>query len=109
MGVIQNPNADGVACNYISDGIYLGGRHSRRGLPNFITSLETFGIELSTYPLRLQVQRYDNQVLLQWHGRVEPGTLHYEIGRSTAGLPPGWYWLWVQTSERSRVKRVLVE
>ncbi len=36
LGVINNPNASGTACNYVHDGLYLGGRRSLLGLPNFI-------------------------------------------------------------------------
>ncbi|MFH1320704.1 MAG: gliding motility-associated C-terminal domain-containing protein [Bacteroidota bacterium] len=38
LGVINNPNALGVACNYVDDGFYLGGKNSYLGLPNFIQS-----------------------------------------------------------------------
>lgn len=37
LGVIENPNADGMAAKYVDDGFKLGGRRSKLGLPNFIT------------------------------------------------------------------------
>ena len=37
-GVIENPNALGTSCNYIEEGIDLGGMESRFGLPTFIQS-----------------------------------------------------------------------
>ena len=36
LGVIQNPNAAGLACQYKDDGLSLGGKRSKFGLPNFI-------------------------------------------------------------------------
>ena len=35
LGIIQNPNSDNA--KYIDDGLKLGGRRSKLGLPNFIT------------------------------------------------------------------------
>ncbi|SHI60134.1 hypothetical protein SAMN02745146_1148 [Hymenobacter daecheongensis DSM 21074] len=35
LGVIQNPNAAGLACKYVDDGLKLGGRRSKLGLPIF--------------------------------------------------------------------------
>ena len=37
LGVIENPNAAGAACRYVDDGLNLGGRRSKLGLPGFIT------------------------------------------------------------------------
>ncbi|WP_400193775.1 hypothetical protein [Hymenobacter sp. B81] len=36
LGVIQNPDAAGAACQYQDNGLKLGGRRSKLGLPNFI-------------------------------------------------------------------------
>lgn len=36
LGVINNPEERGVACNYVHDGLSLGLRESRLGLPDFI-------------------------------------------------------------------------
>ncbi len=36
LGVIESPNTAGKACGYVDDGIKLGGRHSKLGLPNFV-------------------------------------------------------------------------
>ncbi|MBC6990591.1 MULTISPECIES: WD40 repeat domain-containing protein [Hymenobacter] len=36
LAVIQNPNAAGAACTYVDNGLNLGGRRSKLGLPNFI-------------------------------------------------------------------------
>ena len=37
LGVINQPNATGTACGYVDDGLKLGGRRSKLGLPGFIT------------------------------------------------------------------------
>ena len=38
LGVINDPNTAGVACNYVEPGVTLGGRTSKEGLPTFISS-----------------------------------------------------------------------
>lgn len=38
LGIIHFPNNPGTSCAYIDQGIYLGGKQSREGLPTFITS-----------------------------------------------------------------------
>ena len=38
LGVINNPDSLGSKCNYLSDGIYLGGNKCQLGLPQFIQS-----------------------------------------------------------------------
>ncbi|MBT8316065.1 MAG: hypothetical protein HKP59_00400, partial [Lutibacter sp.] len=39
LGVIENPENDGIACNYIHEAISLGGNNSTQGLPPFIASI----------------------------------------------------------------------
>lgn len=38
IGCINNPNALGIACNYVDNAVSLAGKLSRLGLPNFIQS-----------------------------------------------------------------------
>ena len=38
LGVIQNPNAPGWSCRYLDQGMSLGTRQSKLGLPNFVQS-----------------------------------------------------------------------
>jgi hypothetical protein len=38
LGVIQNPNAPGWSCRYLDQGVFLGDRKAKLGLPNFIQS-----------------------------------------------------------------------
>ena len=48
LGVINNPNTLGIACNYVDNGIYLGGSlHLGRGLPMFVSSYLLPPIEFS--------------------------------------------------------------
>jgi hypothetical protein len=37
LGMIEQPNTSGAACRYVDDGLKLGGRRSKLGLPAFIT------------------------------------------------------------------------
>ncbi|MGI4739960.1 MAG: YncE family protein [Janthinobacterium lividum] len=36
LGIIESPNVAGQACGYVDDGLKLGGRRSKLGLPGFI-------------------------------------------------------------------------
>lgn len=36
LGVIGKPDLGGAACGYVDDGLQLGGRHSKLGLPGFV-------------------------------------------------------------------------
>ena len=38
LGVINNPNASGLACNYVKNGIFLAGKNCIHGLPGFVQS-----------------------------------------------------------------------
>ena len=38
LGVINNPDALGIACNYMDDAVFLNGRRSQVGLPTFMQS-----------------------------------------------------------------------
>ena len=38
LGVIQKPNEAGKACTYVDEGLKLGGRRSKLGLPNFVVN-----------------------------------------------------------------------
>lgn len=46
VGVINNPNALGAACNFVDNGVSLAGEESAFGLPNFFLSYE---VNYSTY------------------------------------------------------------
>jgi PKD repeat protein len=38
VGVVNDPEAAGLACNFVVNGVFLGGMTSNYGLPNFLTS-----------------------------------------------------------------------
>jgi hypothetical protein len=48
LGVIQNPNLRGTACNYIENGVSLGSAQSKFGLPNFANDVVG---ECNSYPV----------------------------------------------------------
>ncbi len=52
LGVIENPNRPGTACNFIEDGLSLNSSISFMGLPNFIQSY--FNIPAITYDTKCQ-------------------------------------------------------
>jgi hypothetical protein len=45
LSVITDPNVQGVGCNFVSEGVFLGGRESAYGLPPFIQSFFTLNVE----------------------------------------------------------------
>ncbi len=47
LGVINNPEADGLSCNYVNNGVNLGAGISQQGLPPFIQSLFLAGIDFN--------------------------------------------------------------
>jgi|GEM_PF-1724663 len=47
LGVINNPNLAGAACNYVDEGFALNGKETQYGLPNFIES-DVFGTAISS-------------------------------------------------------------
>ena len=46
LGVINNPNAAGTACNYVDKGIHLAGRTSGMGLPAIMQSFLAYSEEI---------------------------------------------------------------
>ena len=42
LGVINDPNQPGTACNYVHNGVHLKGKKSRIGLPGFMTPVPQF-------------------------------------------------------------------
>ncbi len=49
LGVINDPNATGLASDYIENGVSLGTKKSRLGLPPFITSFFNVGIKAKNF------------------------------------------------------------
>ncbi len=51
LGIIYNPNAQGFACDYQHNAMYLGGTFSSTSLPNFPESY--FNTDTSAYPCKI--------------------------------------------------------
>ncbi len=45
VGVINDPEVNGLGCNYVNQGVDLGGRMCKQGLPPFIQSFFNVGIQ----------------------------------------------------------------
>lgn len=45
LGYIASPNSISYSCNYIDQGVYLGGNYSKAGLPPYIPNLEKHALE----------------------------------------------------------------
>jgi hypothetical protein len=72
LSIIENPERPGQDCNLTHEGIYLGGRNSWLGLPNFISShfnLPHFDIESSgsAENTTFALNHYDNIDSLLWN------------------------------------------
>lgn len=50
LAVINNPDEQGTACNFVTDGLYLNGKTSKQCLPTFIADLHTFYVKTSCLP-----------------------------------------------------------
>lgn len=50
LAVINNPSREGPECNFISKGVYLGGRNVTLGLPGFVQSFFRFEEPLVEMP-----------------------------------------------------------
>ncbi len=67
LGVIENPEADGVACNYQHASISLGGATSSQGLPPFISSIFS-QIEITADDSNGNTSVVNNQIYLMCTG-----------------------------------------
>lgn len=88
LAVIENPNNSAVACNFIQQGIYLDGKFSRMGLPNFVQTW------FSPSPVRVQVacineptvfytENLGNSDSLRWYfDDPESGNLNTATGQN---------------------------
>ncbi|GIV33129.1 MAG: hypothetical protein KatS3mg031_0664 [Chitinophagales bacterium] len=89
LGTITRPNIKGTNCNFVEQGVYLGGKISKYGLPNFAN--DVLG-ECVSYPVE-NVSSYDVQfasrkpnpreIILYWDTRT--GASAYRIGYRKAG------------------------
>lgn len=74
LGVIMNPNIKGTNCSYVDDGIHLGGKNGKGGLPNYVNNMVG---ECLSYPVE-NISNYahflvnleniaSNNFMLNWH------------------------------------------
>ncbi|MGE5382230.1 MAG: PKD domain-containing protein, partial [Omnitrophica WOR_2 bacterium] len=77
LGVINNPSLKGVACDYDSLGVYLGGRKCYRGLPQFI----------QTYFLRFEYngQCAGDTYTFTPNFNPVPDSIHWDFGDPASG------------------------
>lgn len=66
LGVINSPNATGVACDFVLDGFYLNGKTSSYVLPNFISSYFDFSTSVKSPMLsNSKIEVYPNPAVNQ--------------------------------------------
>ena len=97
LGVINDPNAAGLACNYVNDGVFIGANKGRWGLNNSIEDFYlcnefqfTLGPDISICP--------DSSVLIT----APPNQLSYlwNTGDTVSSISvsqPGTYWVEVES------------
>lgn len=99
LGVINNPNNAGVLCNYVDDGVYLGGRRGALGLPNFNAlyfSYPDLGPDSTLCmgnTLPLDVSGLGSTSYLWQDGSASP---------SFTVTQPGWHWVEVTSTSGCR-------
>jgi gliding motility-associated-like protein len=84
LSVINNPELDGLACNYVSNAVDLGIGRSHQGLPPFIQSIFTDNLDI------IHNVSISNQTLNLCTGN--PYTLYVD----DSGLPAGTTYEWLQ-------------
>lgn len=85
LDVINNPNEQGVNCNYQADAIYLAGMSSTLGLPIFNQSF-FIGSQLPTELLSFEANRSnEKEVFLTWTTAIEKNNAGFEIEMSKDG------------------------
>jgi len=77
LGVINNPSGEGVACDYDTLGVYLGGNRSMNGLPQFI----------QTYFLRFQYEGKCAGESFSFTPNFNPvpDSIHWDFGDPASG------------------------
>ncbi|RRA99508.1 T9SS type B sorting domain-containing protein [Larkinella rosea] len=107
LGIINNPNVIGLKCNFVQNGIFLGGKSSGIGLPNLITSyfIEPIKVSISSKVNLADCNRVllestvpDSSILTyQWYkdGQLIPGAQRTTLVPTQSGK----YQLKVETSD----------
>ncbi len=132
LSVIQNPDLAGTSCNFVANGIYLAGRISYYGLPNFITGgycipanpdaveEENMNDLVSVYPnpanhnFTIDVKPFDADVQINifnaFGEMVHSG--HYEksapVEIDASGFGPGVYFITVKSELNFTRKKIII-
>ena len=129
LGVINNPDLGGIACNYVDNAISLGGKTCKLGLPNFVTSYflptgvhnpEPFALSFQIFPnpadeysiISYPFEEGDVLRVTNVLGKtvfikkiLSPTS---DLRLPTSGFPPGIYFVEV-ISENKKVVRKIVK
>ncbi|AXG71188.1 hypothetical protein KORDIASMS9_03444 [Kordia sp. SMS9] len=93
IGVINDPEADGLACNYVNEGVNLNGRQCKQGLPPFIQSFFNVGIQVSETCFGdatiFSVSATENITAIMWD--FGDGTTSTEVNPAHIYTNPGTY------------------
>jgi gliding motility-associated-like protein len=79
LGVIENPNRPGTACNFNENGWDLGGVTAQRGLPNYIQSY--FNIPAITYDTKC----FGDGTLFNLTNTANIDSVNWDFGDPTSG------------------------
>lgn len=81
LGIIQAPNAAGAACNYQDEGIYLGGKKSQFGLPNFPSS------QILPHPYFTHEGTCEtDSLVVAFHNTTAIDSIHWDFGEPASGI-----------------------
>lgn len=110
LAVISRPNIKGVDCNFVENGLHLGGKLSKYGLPNYPSNVTG---ECLSYPVE-NVSKYD--FFMQWknisantatiHFNDYPGATEYRIDYRKTGDEE---WTTIVTSSNAHEIKGLTE
>jgi large repetitive protein len=78
LGVINNPNNIGLACNYVHNGVYLNGLRCRWGLDN--------AIEDTTYCVFTDISEIQNKNIIAIYPNPSPGNYTLQFTAASSGI-----------------------
>jgi gliding motility-associated-like protein len=80
LGMIENPNAAGIACNFVEEGFSLDGKLSGLGLPNFI------GTYFDKPPFSLSSNCVGQPTSFSVNGTADIDSVRWEFASESKGL-----------------------
>ncbi len=101
LAVITRPNIKGVNCNFVEQGVYLGGKISKYGLPNYSNDILGECIaypkeNVSNYDIQFQYRQSMDEDFVAWNTFSEANEYHISIRR-----PGDEYWQTITSSSNS--------